>query len=124
MERANPRVAEAILAFAQSEKIKSGLISVTQALEILPALFPDERAGAEKVIRLFLGMITQELSLAKIVAKEGWDWGELATLLDRALVMADSGVGQEASVLLARAISLATTVGQRAMVYLKGEQLL
>lgn len=124
MERANQQAAEAILAFAQSEKIKSGLISVTQALEILPALLPEERAGAEKVIRLFLGMTTQELSLARIVAREGWDWEELAALLERALVMADSGVGQEASVLLARAISLTTTVGQRAMTFLKQEGLL
>jgi hypothetical protein len=124
MERANPRAAEAILAFAQSEKIKSGLISITQALEVLQALSPEERMGAEKVVRLFLGMTMQELVLARALASEDCDWDELASLLERALVMADSGVAGEAAVLLARAVSLVTTVGQRAMVFLKEEGLL
>jgi hypothetical protein len=123
MENANLRAAEAILAFAQSEKIKSALISIAQALQILPGLVPEERVGAEKVIRLFLGMAMQEISLAKRVA-EGLDWNELEALLERALVMIDSGVAQEASVLLARAISLATTAGQRAMIFLRDQHLL
>ena len=123
MENANLRVAGAILAFAQSEKLKSALISIAQALQILPALVPEERVGAEKVIRLFLGMAMQEISLAKRVA-EGLDWNELEALHERALVMIDSGVAQEASVLLARAISLATTAGQRAMIFLRDQHLL
>lgn len=124
MQQVNASISDAILAFAQSEKIKSSLISITQTLEFLPALSPEERSGAEKVVRLLLGMTMHEVALAKTLATRGWDWDDLAALLEKALVMTDSGVAQEASVLLARAISLATTVGQRTMVFLKEEHLL
>lgn len=114
---------QAILDLVQSEKIKSGLISINHALEILSASAPEERMGTQKVIKLLLGMASQEIGLArKLTAQNGWDGIE--ALLERAEVMVDSGVPEEAMISLARAISLVTTVGQRAMIYLGKENLL
>jgi len=116
---------EAILALVQSEKIKSAVIAITQTLEMVAGLGPEERRGGEKVIRILLGIATQEVLLARTIAThKDWDWGGIESLLERSAVLADSGVAQEATIHLARAISLITTIGQRAMTFLEQERLL
>lgn len=109
---------EAIMAFSQSEKIKSGLISLTQVLEVLHHQSPEERRGAEQMFRILLSAMVHEVRLAKTLAGRG-EWEEIESLIDRALVMMDSGVGEEGLIHLARAISKVTTVGQRSMAFLK-----
>ena len=59
---------EAIMAFSQSEKIKSGLIWLSHALEIQGSLPSQETQGAEKIVNAFAGMVFQEVQLAKAVA--------------------------------------------------------
>ena len=55
---------EAIMAFSQSEKIKAGLIWVTQTLNLLEGLPGGEKAGGEKVINAVLNMVGNEIKLA------------------------------------------------------------
>jgi hypothetical protein len=114
---------EAILAFSQSEKIKAGLISVAQALEVIQGLPPDEKKGAERVTGVFLAMTAHEVRLAGTLIP-GEEWKGIEALLERAQVMADSGVAQEGMIHLSRALSLVANVAQKAMSFLKEEGLL
>jgi len=41
-------ISKSIMAFSQSEKIKSGLIWISQALEMLQGLSSTEKGGGEK----------------------------------------------------------------------------
>lgn len=109
---------QAIMAFSQSEKIKTGLISLSQVLEVLPHLSPEEKRGAERVFRMFLSALMQEVRLAGTLAGPG-EWEEMESLMDRALVMMESGVAEEGLIHLTRAVSKVTTVGQRSMAFLK-----
>ena len=116
-------VKEAIMAFSQSEKIKAGLIWVSQTLEFLKGLPEGEKKGAEKVSHTLLHMIGQEVSLAKAIAGKN-EWGEIEALIDRAIIMVNSGVGQEATMHLTKALSITTTIGHRSMSLLKEQNLL
>ena len=58
-------IRETIMAFSQSEKIKSGLIWVSQAIELANGLPEPERQGAERVIKAIIEMVLQEIGLAK-----------------------------------------------------------
>lgn len=114
---------EAVMAFSQSEKIKAGLIWVSQAVDqsvILPEL---EKKGAAGVIRTTLAMIYHELHIAGKLG--GGDlWREIEKHLDMALVMIDSQILPEATFHLTRALSRVTTIGQRAMTVLKEQGLI
>ena len=114
---------QAIMAFTQSEKIKAALISLSQVLEVVRHLSPEEKKGAERVFRMLLSAAIQEVRLAKTLAGPG-EWEEIESLIDRALIMMDSGVGEEGLIHLTRAVSKVTTVGQRSMAFLKESGLL
>ena len=114
---------EAILAFSQSEKMKAGTIWISQALNLLQGLHDAEKKGGEKIINTLLNMIAHEIKLAKTVARNnGWD--DIEPHIERALVMINSGVGEEATVHLSKALSRITNVGQRSMSFLKEKGLL
>ncbi|MBL7178306.1 MAG: hypothetical protein ISS66_20985 [Desulfobacteraceae bacterium] len=114
---------EAIMAFSQSEKIKAGLISISQALELLRGLAEGEKRGGEKIINVLLSMIDHEIKLARTVTRhEGWD--DAGPYIDKAMVMINSGVGHEATVHLSKALSKVTTIGQQSMTFLKEKGLL
>jgi hypothetical protein len=114
---------EAIMAFSQSEKIKAGLIWVSQSLEMLRYFSEPERKGGEKVIRTILGMVLHDLELAKKVAQDaGWEKAEAA--MEQAIVMMDSGVAPDAVSHLTKALSQVTGIGQRSMTSLLEEGLL
>jgi len=114
---------QAIMALSQSEKIKAGLIWVSQALELIQGLREDERKGAERVALALMNMIGYEINLAKAVAAhEAWDG--IQTHVDKAVVMVNSGIGEEAIVHLSRALSGVTTIGHQSMSLLKEENLL
>ncbi len=114
---------EAILGLSQSEKIKIGLISLAQSLDVLDSLPVEEKRGAERMMKVFLAATINEVRLAgTLVPQEGWK--ELDTLLERALVMIESGVAQEAMIHISRALSLATNISQRAMTSLGDRGLL
>ncbi|OPX35890.1 MAG: hypothetical protein B1H11_08495 [Desulfobacteraceae bacterium 4484_190.1] len=117
------KIQEAIMAFSQSEKIKSGLIWVSQTLELASALPLPEKQGAERVIKALMDMIIHEIRLAKSIFGYG-PWGEIEESIDKAIVMINSGVGTESVVHLTKSLSLVTTIGHRSMSFMKEEGLI
>jgi len=114
---------EAVTAFSQSEKIKAGLIWVSQAIDQSVSLPEFEKRGAICVIRTALAMIYQELHLAGKLGG-GNLWRESEKDFDMAQVMLDSQILPEANFHLTRALSRVTTIGQRAMTVLKDQGLI
>ena len=114
---------EAIMAFSQSEKIKAGLIMIAGSLELLGHLQEEEKRGASRVIGMDLSMLDHEVDLAKVVTRHE-EWDEVERYLNKALVMLDSGIGEEAMIHLSRALSKVTNIGQQAMSFLKEKELL
>jgi hypothetical protein len=114
---------EAIMAFSQSEKIKAGLIMIAGSLELLKNLPEEEKRGASRIIYMDLSMLGHEVGLARVVT--GYEeWNEVERFLNKALVMFDSGIGEEALIHLSRALSKVTNIGQQSMSYLKETGLL
>jgi hypothetical protein len=114
---------DAIMAFSQSEKVKSGIIWASQALELLNALGPPERAGAERMIQLNIDMMIQEIRLARRITGDS-TWDDIEPILDQALVMIRSGVAPDAVGHLTQALSKTTSIGHRSMTFLKDKGLL
>ena len=114
---------EAIMAFSQSEKIKSGLIWASQAIEITNNVVGHEKHGAEKIIIALIGMILNEVQLAMNVASSAL-WQDIKNDIERALVMINSGVGLESVPHLTQALSKTTTIGQNSMARLQEEGLI
>ncbi len=114
---------EAILALAQSEKVKAGLIWASQASDSLSGLPEEQRKGAAIIIQAFLRMISLEVALAKTLTRHA-SWNGIEGHIEKALVMLSSGVGQEAGLHLSRALSQVTNVAQQSMASLKERDLL
>lgn len=114
---------EAITAFSQSEKIKAGIIWASQLLNIIQALPEGEKKGAEKVVNALINMIGQEIKLARAVSSiEIWD--KIEPFLDKALLMINSGVADEATIHLSKGLSKVTSIGQQSMTLLKEKGLI
>ncbi len=113
-------IKEAIAAFSQSEKIKSGLIWLSQAVEIQKSLSDPERRGAEKSVRIILSMIGREIHVSRKVAEDA-SWEDAEKHVDHAMVMMNSGVPHEAVYHMTQALSRVTDVGQRSLTLLKRE---
>jgi hypothetical protein len=111
-------VQEAIMAFSQSEKIKSGLIWVSQMLQLVQGLSGPEKQGGERIVKAIIGMVCQEVRLSKTVAVDA-AWDEVEKWLDQAMVMIHSGVAPESVVHLTKALSVVTGIGHRSMSLLK-----
>jgi hypothetical protein len=111
-------VQEAIMAFSQSEKIKTGLIWITQSLELFSGLDPAEQQGAEKIIKATIQMVNHEVTIADRLTDEP-SWKDIAKHIDTARVMIYSGIPPEATFHLTRALTHVTSIGQRSMTFLK-----
>jgi hypothetical protein len=109
---------EAIMAFSQSEKIKTGLIMIGGSLELLKNLAGEEKRGASRIISMDLSMLGHEVGLAKVVTGHE-EWNEVERFLNKAMVMFDSGIGEEALIHVSRALSKVTNIGQQSMSYLQ-----
>jgi hypothetical protein len=114
---------QAITAFSQSEKIKAGLIMLAGSLELLKNLPQEEKRGASRIIYMDLSMLGHEVGLAKVVTGHE-EWSEVERFLNKAMVMFDSGIGEEALIHVSRALSQVTNIGQQSMMYLKETGLL
>jgi len=114
---------QAIIAFSQSEKVKSSLICASQSLELLAGLPMPERGGAQKVIKMNIDMIFQEIQLAKNVSGDA-SWDDIEKTIGKAVVMIDSGVAPESVVHLTQALSQVTSIGHRSMSILREKGLL
>lgn len=117
------QINEAIMGFSQSEKIKSGVIWTSQALELMAGLTGPEKEGAVALLRMKVDTMIQEIRLARNITKDP-SWDEIQKYIDKAMVMINSGVAPEAVSLLTQALSQVTSIGQRAMTLLKEEQLI
>lgn len=116
-------VQEAVMAFSQSDKIKSGIIWVSQTLELLPGLSMSEQRGAERIIKTLIDMIIHEVHLAGRLAKSSL-WDDIEKHIDMAVVMVNSKMVQESGFHLTQALSQATGIAQRSMTILKDEGIL
>jgi len=108
---------------SQGEKIKAGLIWTSQGLTLLQGVAGQERAGGLQVIRALCTMVGHEVTLARTVTGDS-AWDEISPLLERALVLMDSGVPEEAVGHLSKALSKTTGILQRAMTFLMDRDLL
>ena len=117
------KTSEAIMAFSQSEKIKSGLIWASQSMEIANSASGQEKQGAEKIIRALVSMVLHEIQLAKNVAGKN-PWDDIERDIERAVIMIDSGVGPESVHHMTQALSKVTTIGQNSMMLLQKEGLI
>ncbi len=105
---------QAIISFSQSEKVKSGLIWCSQCAQLAENLAQDEQLGAVKVLQHLIGMVANEIQLARQVSGEGI-WMEAEKALSTARVMVNSGVAHEAVYHLTQALSQVNRIGQAAM---------
>lgn len=114
---------ETITAFSQSEKIKAGIIWVSQMIEFLEGLPGEQRKGGERVVRMLLGMVAQEMALARVLTRSD-HWREGESHVEKAVVMVESGVAEEALLHLSKALSKVTNIAQASMSLLKESGLL
>jgi hypothetical protein len=105
---------QAIKAFSQSDKLKSGLIWANQIVQLYNALPESEKPGAQKILRALIDMIGSEIHIAKKAAPHEI-WLEAEKDVNTALVMLNSGVAHESGHHLTQALSKVTTVGQQSM---------
>ncbi len=117
------KIQDAIIAFSQSEKVKSGIIWISESMTLVGALSGAERLGAEKVVRQIIGMIVNEIHLAKNATREG-SWIDVEKSIEQAIVMIDSGVAPESVGHLTKALSRVTDIGHRSMTLLREEGLI
>lgn len=116
-------IQEAIMAFCQSEKIKSGIIWVSQSLQMLEGLPEPEKNGAVEIIKSLFNMIIHEIKLAERYADDV-TWADTEKYIEQAIVMIDSGVAFEAVSHLTKSLSKITNIGHRSMSFLKEQGLL
>jgi hypothetical protein len=112
-----------VLTFSQSEKIKAGLIWVSQAIEHYIALPEMERRGAEAIITAIVQMIGGEIVMIRRITNDK-TWLEIEKDVDMGMVMIKSQVVPEASFHFTQALTKVTTIAQRAMTALKDQGVL
>jgi len=116
-------IQEAVMAFSQSDKIKSGIIWVSHALELIGGISITEQRGAERVIETIIAMITHEINLARKLSRDA-SWDEVEKHIDLAMVMINSKMAQESVFHLTRALSQVTGIAHRSMSVLKDKGIL
>jgi hypothetical protein len=114
---------ESIKAFSQSEKLKAGLIWASQIAEACSALAESEKPGAEKILKILIGMIASEIHVAQKAAPHAI-WSEAEKDVHTAQVMLNSGAAHDVGYHLTQALSKITTVGQQSMSRLVEKKLL
>jgi hypothetical protein len=102
-----------ILTYTQSEKVKAGLIWLSQGMLQFQADCPTRPGAAERLALSILGMIRDEVQLGwRLSREEAWQRAE--THLQRAAAMIHSGVAHDAPWHLTLAMRQVTAVGEAA----------
>jgi hypothetical protein len=114
---------DAIMGFSQSEKIKVGLIWVSQMLDLMGSMEGAERQGSQRMVAALVGMLFQEVRLAGTVTHDV-TWQEVEKHMDQGMVMIQSGVAPDALSHFTMALSQVTGIGQRSMSFLRENELL
>ena len=104
----------AIIAFSQSEKVKSGLIWCSNFAHIAQNLPPQEQRGAITLLGNLVAFLLNEVQLARQASGETI-WLEVEKILNKARVLIESGVGQETTHHFTQALSQTNRIGQKAM---------
>jgi hypothetical protein len=113
----------AIMAYAQSEKIKSGLIWISQLAEITAGMNGEKRIAGENMVLNMIAFVANEANLAKKVAYDQ-NWKEIEKNIEKARVMLHSGIFEEITYHLTKALSQTTGIGQKSMSYLLENRLI
>jgi hypothetical protein len=108
---------EAIFDFQYSEKMKSGLIIGTSLLDQLVSLKDEEFSGGKKVLVWYLEGLLREIRIAENVLGTG-RYAELERKVMEVIGRIHMSQFQEAQWSFSEAISLATTLCQRALNFL------
>lgn len=109
---------QAVVTYAQSEKVKSGLIWVCQVSEQVAALDDAARQHGVRLLRTLAHLVGDEAILAGRVTGDR-RWSEISQKINMALVMIQSGVPQETSFHLTQALTQVTRIGGQAAALLK-----
>ena len=109
---------QAVVTYAQSEKVKSGLIWVCQVSEQVAALDDAARQHGVRLLRTLAHLVGDEAILAGRVTGDR-RWTEISQKINMALVMIQSGVPQETSFHLTQALTQVTGIGGQAAALLK-----
>jgi hypothetical protein len=113
---------QAISAYAQSEKVKSGLIWICQVSDQVAAMDGPSRRQGMRLLKTLAHMVADESDLAgRITGDSGWH--EIGKKINMALVMINSGVPQETAFHLTQAMVRVTRIGGQAASVLKKEGL-
>ena len=112
-----------ILGFMYAERLKSALIITGQLLHALEDLKEGERAGGQRIFSSFVKGVTSEMRLAANVMEDA-DWHGLSGQLNLLEGYARLGQMETAQQELSHTLSRVTTIGGRAMTYLREADLL
>ena len=115
-------VKQAVTAYTQSEKIKSGLIWICQLADQVTAMDGPGRRQGVMLLRMLAQMVADEATLAGRMTGDP-HWNGIVKKINLALVMIDSGVPQETGFHLTQALSRVTQIGGQAAMILKAEGL-
>ena len=102
-----------ILAYAQSEKVKAGLIWLSQGMLQFQGEPPARPAAAEKLALSILAMIRDEVQLGWRLTREV-SWRQADQHLQQAATMIHSGVAHDAPWHLTLAVRQVTAAGRAA----------
>jgi hypothetical protein len=115
-------VKRAVSAYAQSEKVKSGLIWICQIAEQVAAMEGTGRQQGVLLLETLARLVAGESELAGRVTGDR-RWHEIGEKINMALVMIRSGVPQETGFHLTQAISRVTRIGGQAASTLRDKDL-
>jgi hypothetical protein len=113
-------VKQAISAYAQSEKVKSGLIWICQISRQVAALDGPGRRQGLSLLKMLAHMVADESDLAGRITGDRC-WYEIGKKINMALVMINSGVPQETDFHLTQALTRVTRMGGQAASILKAK---
>jgi hypothetical protein len=125
MEKMTDRSADvkkAVWVYVQSEKVKSGLIWIGQIADQVAAMDGAGRRQAVAMLRTLVHMVADESGLAARLSGDS-RWHDIGRKINMALVMIDSGVPQETTFHLTRALTRVTRIGGQAAMVLKQNSL-
>jgi hypothetical protein len=116
------KIRRAISAYAQSEKVKSGLIWINQVADQTAAMEAPKRSAATALLQTLAHLVAGEADLAAKFTRDE-RWHEVGKKINLALVMIRSGVPQETGFHLTQALSLVTRIGSQAAMSLRERDL-
>lgn len=111
-------VKQTISAYAQSEKVKSGLIWICQVSDQVAAMDGPGRQQGLILLKTLAHMVADESDLAGRITGDR-RWYEIGKKINMAIVMINSGVPQETAFHLTQALTRVTRIGGQAAGVLK-----